>query len=292
MSKRPTDQHSAQVKKVKGYEEDFRFDDDTDEMIEDELQIVGEHVGQPLPEEGFRCVSKEDMDAAAVKWRRPPVTNLQENVAMCFNQIEVDYAICMEPVEFSTDGDTEEKAAVIRMFGVTREGCSIVAHVHGFRPYFYAKAPPGFTPHDISMFSSSLSGRLKSSARANEQTQNPVLSIELVSRQSIMHYNFQTQSPFLRIVVALPSLVPTLRRILEQGVSLPRGGSHCFETYESNVQFALRFMVDEDIVGCNWITVNSDKSRFRPWKSSNRTIAPATHCQVNKHQQPTVSPQA
>lgn len=43
--------------------------------------------------------------------------------------------------------------------------------------------------------------------------------------------------------------------ILEQGVSLPclDDQVRSFLTYESNVLFALRFMVDTDIVGGNWV---------------------------------------
>lgn len=43
--------------------------------------------------------------------------------------------------------------------------------------------------------------------------------------------------------------------ILEQGVPLDclDGNAKSFQTYESNVLFALRFMVDTDIVGGNWV---------------------------------------
>ncbi len=45
--------------------------------------------------------------------------------------------------------------------------------------------------------------------------------------------------------------------ILEQGVALDclDGHQRSFLTYESNVLFALRFMVDTDIVGGNWVCV-------------------------------------
>ena len=41
---------------------------------------------------------------------------------------------------------------IIRMFGVNMEGNSIMAHVHGFAPYFYVPAPPGFKAEDCGKF--------------------------------------------------------------------------------------------------------------------------------------------
>ena len=61
-----------------------------------------------------------------------------------------------------------------------------------------------------------------------------------------MGYQFDAQAPFLRIVTALPSLVATCRRVLENGVPVPTGGSFQFETYESNWAYVLRFMVDRE----------------------------------------------
>ena len=62
-----------------------------------------------------------------------------------------------------------------------------------------------------------------------------------------MGYQFDAQAPFLRIVTALPSLVATCRRVLENGVPVPTGGSFQFETYESNWAYVLRFMVDREV---------------------------------------------
>jgi DNA polymerase elongation subunit (family B) len=36
------------------------------------------------------------------------------------------------------------------------------------------------------------------------------------------------------------------------------GNAKCFNTYESNVLFALRFMVDTDIVGGNWVRLPTE----------------------------------
>lgn len=45
-------------------------------------------------------------------------------------QIDIDYC--------TSEGS---KAADLRIFGITEEGCSVMATVTGFRPYFWAHAP-------------------------------------------------------------------------------------------------------------------------------------------------------
>jgi hypothetical protein len=55
------------------------------------------------------------------------------------------------------------------------------------------------------------------------QVNQPVLQVRAVQKQSIMNYSFGQQSVFLRIVIALPSLMAPLRRILEQGAGVQGG---------------------------------------------------------------------
>ncbi len=41
---------------------------------------------------------------------------------------------------------------IVRMYGVTQQGVSVLAHVHGFAPYFFVPAPQGFREEDCSKF--------------------------------------------------------------------------------------------------------------------------------------------
>ena len=133
------------------------------------------------------------------------------------------------------------------MYGVTNEGHSILAHIHGFLPYFWVKAPPGFTPEHAEKFKVTLNARVKAGLNARDMCEAPIVDVRLLARKSIMGYQFDAQAPFLRIVTALPSLVATCRRVLENGVPVPTGGSFQFETYESNWAYVLRFMVDREV---------------------------------------------
>lgn len=162
-------------------------------------------------------------------------------------------------------------AAIIRIFGVTREGHSVCCNVHGFEPYFYISCPPGMGPDDISRFHQVLEGRMREVNR-NSRVPKFVRHIEMVQKRSIMYYQLQSSHPFLKIVVALPTMVTSCRGILDRGIQIEGFGMKNFVTYESNVLFALRFMVDCNIVGGNWIEVPAGKYK--------KTAKNLSYCQL------------
>lgn len=106
----------------------------------------------------------------------------------------------------------------------------------------------------------------------NAKVQQYVRRIELVQKRSIMYYQQQTSHPFLKIVVALPAMVPNCRGILDRGIQIDGFGMKSFMTYESNVLFALRFMIDCNIVGGNWIEVPAGKYK--------KTAKNLSYCQL------------
>ena len=56
-----------------------------------------------------------------------------------------------------------------------------------------------------------------------------------------------------------PFPIQNLVGILDRGIQIDGLGTKSFMTYESNVLFALRFMIDCNIVGGNWIEVPAGK---------------------------------
>ncbi|KAH6833845.1 DNA polymerase delta subunit 1, partial [Perilla frutescens var. hirtella] len=205
------------------------------------------------------------------KWKRPPLSQSYQSQSqnIVFQQLEIDYIIGDSNRELlpSSTGP----AAVIRIFGVSKEGHSVCCHVHGFEPYFYISCPPGMGPDDISNFHQVLEGRMREVNR-NSKVPKFVRRIELLQRRSIMYYQQQSSHPFLKIVVALPTMVASCRGILDRGIQIDGLGMKSFMTYESNVLFALRFMIDRNIVGGNWIEVPCGK-----YKKTARNLS---YCQL------------
>ncbi|KAD5961963.1 hypothetical protein E3N88_13436 [Mikania micrantha] len=143
---------------------------------------------------------------------------------------------------------------------VLQLGNSGCCNVHGFERYFYISCPPGMGPDDISCFHQILEGRMRE-ANKNKKISVPkfILRVELVQKRSIMCYQQHSSQPFLKIVVALPSMVANCIGILDKGIQIDGFGMKSFMTYESNVLFVLRFMFDCKIVGGNWIEVPPNK---------------------------------
>jgi DNA polymerase delta subunit 1 len=61
---------------------------------------------------------------------------------------------------------------------------------------------------------------------------------------------------YWKITTSVPGVINALRRIFEDevyvdGIQLPR------QTYESNIPYVLRFMIDTDIVGMGWMKINN-----------------------------------
>lgn len=158
---------------------------------------------------------------------------------------------------------------VIRIYGVNEKGNSIVMHVHGFTPYFYVQAPPGFQESHIAAFRVALDNQVRNAARGVKVPMY-ILGCSLCEKQSIWGYN-NKKSTFLKIYTALPNFVPTARNILQNGFevpgTIPRREYLC---YESSTPFVLRFMIDKDIVGCNWLEIPAGSYSVRRDTPSNK----------------------
>ncbi|KAF3334178.1 DNA polymerase delta catalytic subunit [Carex littledalei] len=229
-----------------------------EEMMDEDFFLEETLLKYEEDEEALLLLRDEAHSSRLSKWRRPALSSgyLSSSESIVFQQLEIDYIIGGSHKELLPNWSGP--AAILRIFGVTREGHSVCCHVHGFEPYFYICCPPGMGPDDISHFHQALEGRMKESNR-NSNVPRFVKRVELVQRKSIMYYQPQNLQPFLKIVVALPTMVASCRGILERGITIDGLGSKNFVTYESNILFALRFMIDCNIVGGNWIEVPSGK---------------------------------
>ncbi len=71
--------------------------------------------------------------------------------------------------------------------------------------------------------------------------------VSVVQRQSLWGYQSTPHRPFLKINTAQPANVTAARGVLEKGLHVPGlggGAPITLPTFESNVLFILRFMVD------------------------------------------------
>ncbi|KAH9578368.1 C4-type zinc-finger of DNA polymerase delta [Trypanosoma melophagium] len=147
---------------------------------------------------------------------------------------------------------------IVRLYGVTAEGYSVLVHCYNYEPYLWIKAPQNWLP----VYSQTLMNELNSMLDSQTHVSDTVVRIELHKRRNIMYYQTDGSSDHLKIVVQLPQHIPKLRGLLsDRGVMCAGAwdGIRVFPTFESNVIFPLRFLVDNDIGGCNWLTVPAGK---------------------------------
>ncbi|PON63165.1 DNA-directed DNA polymerase [Trema orientale] len=244
--------HQATSQEEEFLDEDV-FLDET--LIEDEDSLILRDLEE-----------RQALASRLCKWARPtlPDDYVSGSRNVVFQQLEIDYVIGESHRELLPN--SSGPAAIIRIFGH-----SICCHVHGFEPYFYISCPPGMGPDDISHFHQILEGRMREANR-NSKVPKFIRRIEMVQKRSIMYYQQQNSHPFLKIVVALPTMVTSCRGILDRGIQIDGLGMKSFMTYESNVLFALRFMIDCNIVGGNWIEVPAGKYK--------KTAKNLSYCQL------------
>lgn len=158
-------------------------------------------------------------------------------------------------------GGINSVVPIVRMTGITMKGNSVCAHVFGFYPYIYIPAPSdSFTPTNCSDFMRVLDSALQSDGRSSRESLNKyVLAVDPVQRCSMYGFRYNKLYPFLKITLALPKLVAAARRILENGITVPGFNYQSCSAYESNVEYEIRYMIDQNIVGCNWIECPNGK---------------------------------
>lgn len=167
---------------------------------------------------------------------------------------------------------------IIRMYGVTMEGNSVCCHVHGFTPYFYIGAPKGFDHTHCQPFKSALDRAVLADMRSNkEQLQEAVLEVTLVEGQSLLGYHGEEKFQFIKIVLALPKLIAAAKRLLERTIIYQSFDFQDCRSYESNIDFDIRFMVDTGVVGCSWIELSPNSFKLRS-KFSKPSIE--SRCQI------------
>ncbi|XP_005098812.2 DNA polymerase delta catalytic subunit [Aplysia californica] len=265
-------------KKLRNEEEE----DDDPSNFEAELALMEEieaegRDSEPMEEEGDgpQC---EGTTTSNPKWARPALPPINSSTdSITFQQIDLDFYVGTHVK--GMPGATQGPVPIVRMCGITEDGNSVLAHVHGFTPYFYVPAQAGFKQEDCGKFLDALNSAARKDLRSNrEGIIQAVLAVDCLMRESIYGYHGNRKIPFLKVTVALPRLIAPCKRLLEQGFVCPGYPQHAYQTYESNIDFEIRFMVDTNVVGCNWIELPAGKYSVRSHKSS--SLGVVSRCQL------------
>jgi DNA polymerase elongation subunit (family B) len=196
----------------------------------------------------------------------------------------IDY-VCAQPKDgvpwppWTLGRRRPDMVPVVRICGVTKDGLSVRAHIFGYEPHFFCESPPEARPENpewVEAARAELDAKAseivrherenfgkrfdrpapKWKRRADSEEGWPVVTrLEFVRRRMIRGYS-RTASWFMHVTTRLPRHVPTVRKILESGGSLC-AATPALKTYEADVPFDLRFMLDKGMTGCDWIAIDA-----------------------------------
>jgi DNA polymerase delta subunit 1 len=135
---------------------------------------------------------------------------------------------------------------ILHLHGITGLSQKVSCHVKGFLPYLYFHAPFNFHDNDLIPLQEWLLEEIG------------VISVkcEIIHRYSVYGYSGANTSPFIKVTINDPMKIHSLCQVIEGGNI--RGADnqifHCnTTTFESNLDFVLRCLIDAKITGANWI---------------------------------------
>ncbi|KAJ7918757.1 DNA polymerase family B-domain-containing protein [Mycena leptocephala] len=190
-------------------------------------------------------------------WPRPALPHIDpKKDSIVFQQIDVE--------ESEMYGNVS-----LRMFGVTKDGHSVLANITGFLPYFYVAQPRGFREEDLEPFRLHLNGLVPGDREL-------VVAAKLVSKRSLWQYRGDDWIPFIKLTIANPKSLPKIRGAFERNECRYQffPTEKPISTFESNIAYTLRFMIDTKVVGMNWIEVPAKKYTILSGKDKK------SHCQL------------
>ena len=168
---------------------------------------------------------------------------------MVFQHTETTYGVVM-------DGQVPE----IRIWGVTEQENSVCVRVRGFRPYFFAAIS---TPHEAQSVANRLNVYLSQQKRRRgaPRIDKYVIAYDRIEGRDITTWILkEPMAVMYKFTMALPSHVAAARECLEHANRAVT--NRPIKTYEANVPYELRYMIDRRVNGCEWIRLRAGQYAF------------------------------
>ncbi len=242
-------------------QDDSDYDDEEEE--EQGRTIYGNHLD-------FKYAKFQGEPLTKPIWQRPAAPPIKQEKAFVFQHTETNYAVV-------------DNIPEVRIYGCTKDGNSVLIRTREFQPYFYAEIATTEEAEDIrdrleEMFCNTRRKEQQNKRRNVKKDVTGyggfrvkeyeyVVGMEVVHKHSICgwHRN-KPPRPMIKFTMALPNMVRQAKDALEKAnKDVTR---RVITTYEANVPFELRYMVDTKLAGCQWIELPAGS--YKPVTGSTR----------------------
>lgn len=193
-------------------------------------------------------------------WKRPEAPKINPHAEdFVFQHVDTTQDICRLT-----------HRPIIRHYGVTKEGHSVVVSTASFRPYFFAHIPADLDPEDIRR---KLEARLRRLCDYSKSYGLPgdkdyIKTVEPVHLRNMCGWHRHAPLDLMyKFTMAYPAHVKKARDALEyadRAVTNTR-----IRTFEANVPFELRYLVDKKLSGCQWMRLKAGTYTSTSPNSSN-----------------------
>lgn len=137
---------------------------------------------------------------------------------------------------------------ILNVYGITDTCNSICVHVNGFLPYLYVNSTDINRNELDNWIHDSIS---EYNSAENRQYIEDMYQVERISLMGFSNNQYRT---FTKIILKSPKYTRTCMNVLEQGQGLL--------TYEANIGYELRFMIDKKFGGFDWVELSAFENVF------------------------------
>jgi len=186
-----------------------------------------------------------------LKYKRQPLQGEQFYIRNGYNfcVIDMDYKMY-------------KREPVVRLFGVTEEGNSVMCQVFGFYPYFFVELS-----REINVDEKELAIDIMQKAlNRNSVYPNNVKMEKVGPYWSTDGYRREPIANLYKIELKVPRGIRKLRTIIKQEDIFHSLNFDVINDYESNVEFILRFCIDKKLPGCSYVHVDHKDTSYNQFE--------------------------
>lgn len=152
---------------------------------------------------------------------------------------------CILDADYITEGEGRSERTVIRIWGKTKEGKSVLVLDRTFRPYFYVQPRNGLSESELRLLAKRIL-QLRLEGKGPKR-------VEKIKGRKFLGKPVK----ILRVIVGVPPDVPKFRDMLKEWRDIE-------EQFEYGVNFYKRYLIDKGLFPMGWAQVEGRE--VKPWK--------------------------